>query len=241
MEPLDADCPVPTWHMHTLITSSRHTQLTRLVPSSGVIICIIGEVLVAASKYEVMAWLGRALNGLATGITVQATYLEVRLQNMLERSNHVRSHEVMSDNIRSRQLASYQTGLLLRRCCIAKKEVWPAAGVTRSTMPTSEIPFTMHTRLLTRIPMPHVSPSPISHPPLSHTPPGATLCPTPHVQIIEISMPRDRGRMAAFFSVGKSLGLLCCGMLTYGFGATRNGEGWRFVHLWCVDGCTPWI
>ncbi len=51
------------------------------------------------------------------------------------------------------------------------------------------------------------------------------------IQVVEVSLPEARGRLTAFVTVGRSLGLLCAGLLTYGFGSQRDG-GWRFVHVW---------
>lgn len=53
-----------------------------------------------------------------------------------------------------------------------------------------------------------------------------------YLEVAEAAPPAARGRLAGFVSVSRALGLLCAGLLSYGFGTAYGGEGWRYVYLW---------
>lgn len=53
-----------------------------------------------------------------------------------------------------------------------------------------------------------------------------------HAQVVEISLPHNRGRMAGYISTGRATGFLCSGLLTFGFGSLGKTWGWRFVYIW---------
>ncbi|GBG00173.1 hypothetical protein Rsub_12930 [Raphidocelis subcapitata] len=67
-----------------------------------------------------------------------------------------------------------------------------------------------------------------------------------YLEVIEISHPNTRGRLTAFVGVGRTVGLLCAGLLTFGMGTARK-MGWRFVHIWSlwpglvVLACLAWM
>lgn len=53
-----------------------------------------------------------------------------------------------------------------------------------------------------------------------------------YLEIVEAAEAGARGRLACTVSVCRGLGLLCAGLLSYGFGTAYGGEGWRYMHVW---------
>lgn len=60
------------------------------------------------------------------------------------------------------------------------------------------------------------------------------ILPAIFLEIVEVSMPGNRGTLASFFVLGQGMGLLCTGLITFGFGTAKGGTGWRFVHMWSL-------
>ena len=56
----------------------------------------------------------------------------------------------------------------------------------------------------------------------------------PHTtqKVAEIAHPAVRGQLCGFIAVGRGLGQLCAGLLTFGFSSAARGNGWRVVHIW---------